>query len=159
MCKDKGWRCRWNPHHSKTNDNSKDFDWIKDNDTIHLVLLDFDRCCYISFKLVRNAKIMRKEVGAYMNDEACETRDVWRKIDASGFVSWCNKKLAVDLPFSHSLPLAIFHIYILSLFTKNHNYLPPPRKDLKPNVRLKVQYNLSMSNQSEMAERSSLWSN
>jgi len=62
---------------------------------------------------------MRKKVGAYMNDEASEIGDVWHKITISGFVTSCNKKLAVDLLFSHSLPLEIFHIYILSLLTKN----------------------------------------
>ena len=44
---------------------------------MHIALLNFHLWCNTRFNLVQNAKIMRKEVGAYMNHEAYEIGDVW----------------------------------------------------------------------------------
>ena len=75
-----------------------------------LVILDVHLCCYTTFNLVQNTKIMQKEVGAYINHKAYETGDVWCWINVSRFVTWCHKKLSPDLQFINSPPLKILHI-------------------------------------------------
>ena len=41
-----------------------------------------------------------QEAGAYLDDEANGTGDVWRWITVTGSVTWCNKDLSVDLQFT-----------------------------------------------------------
>ena len=87
MCEDKDESVNETLVTPKTTNCPKDLDGIKNNDTIHIVLLVFHLCCYTPLNHTQNAKIMRKGVGSYMNHGANETGDVWYWIAISGFVT------------------------------------------------------------------------